>query len=355
MQSAWSNRGINLWKVDIVSVLMPQGQRTYPVDASVINVLDTYLRQYQIGAAQNVPCNFSTVAGSNVVTINQPGSAPSAGFYVSINVPVSVGGLVLQGFYLVQSVTSGSTYTITAATNATSTVMAGGAVPSFQTTATQQAVTVTLANHGLLAGQSFTIQVPTAVGGLILQGAYTIASVPTPNTLVIDSPFGAGSTATAAENGGLAAIAVQADVQGFTQNSDPTDLLLYPLSRNDYAAVPDKLQQGRPTSFWYDRTVPGQIYVWPVPDASGPYELRYYVWRQMQDAQPANGQQADLPQRFYEAYCADVAAHLAMKWAPPERALALAAYAKGTFSEAQEEDREKVSSYFVPDASAYFR
>ena len=356
VQSAWSNRGINLWKVDLVKVLMPQGQISYPVDADVINVLDTYLRQFDLGMPVNVPPKFSTVAGSDVVTITAPTSSPfAAGFYISINVPVSVGGIVVGGFYEVQSVIDGTTYTIQAASNATATVNQGGVVPVFSTVAGSQNVTVTFPNHGYLPGQSFTAQIPTTVGGVVIGGPYVVTSVPSSDTFVIGVPYPAGATATGAENGGNTAIAQQSLMSQFTQSSDPYDLLLYPLSRNDYAAIPDKLGQGRPTSYWFDRTNPGTINVWPVPDANGPYQLCYYVFRQMQDAMPANGQQGDMPQRFFEAYTAEVAAHLAMKWAPPERAIALKQYAQAAYAEAQAEDREKVSTYWVPEMSGYFR
>lgn len=354
VNSRWSNRGINLWKVALTSVLMPQGQIVYPVATNVLNVLDTYLRQYQVGAPVNVTPMFSTTAGSDVVTIEQPGQAAAAGYYISIGVPVSVGGIVLLGFYQVLSVASGSLYSIVAASAATATVVNGGAVPAFTTIAGSLGVSVALADHGYLAGQSFTVQVPTNVGGIVLQGPYTIASIADADNFTITAPFAAGSNATVSENGGETSIAQQATIEGFTQSADYTDLLLYPLSRNDYAAVPDKLQQGRPTSYWFDRTPPNQsIYVWPAPDANGPYQLNYYTFNQIQDSVPESGQVGDMPQRFFEAYCADVAAHLAMKWAPP-RMKDLAAYAMATWQEASDEDREKVSAYLTPDLSGYW-
>lgn len=43
MCSNWSNRGVNLWAVDLVTVTLNQGQSTYPVDANTIMILDAYM------------------------------------------------------------------------------------------------------------------------------------------------------------------------------------------------------------------------------------------------------------------------------------------------------------------------
>jgi hypothetical protein len=350
--SRWSNRGVNLWKVEEVVVQMPQGIAQYPVDLSVVNVLDTFLREYQMGAAQSVSPVASTISGSPLVTITVAGASVAAGSYVSITVPFSVGGLVLLGFYQVQSVPASNQFVIKAASNATSTAN-NPVVPSFTSVATSANISVYLPNHGYLAGQSFTVQVPTTVGGVMLQGPYQVLSVQDANDFTITSPFAAGSSQAVSENGGQTLIAVQAVEQSFTQDANPVDILLYPLSRNDWAAIPDKSQQGRPTSYWFDRTLSPMLNVWLVPDGNGPYELHYFVCRQIQDANPASGQLGNMPQRFFEAFTADVAAHLAMKWSA-ERAPLLAAYAKETWVEAADEDREHVPLYISPDLSGYF-
>jgi hypothetical protein len=42
MLSRWSNQGVNLWAVDLVTVPLVQGQTTYAVDGNTIMVLDAY-------------------------------------------------------------------------------------------------------------------------------------------------------------------------------------------------------------------------------------------------------------------------------------------------------------------------
>lgn len=42
MLSRWSNQGVNLWCVDLVTVPLVEGQATYAVDSNTIMVLDAY-------------------------------------------------------------------------------------------------------------------------------------------------------------------------------------------------------------------------------------------------------------------------------------------------------------------------
>jgi hypothetical protein len=41
--SRWSNQGVNLWQVDLVTVPLVQGQTTYSVDPSTVMILDAYV------------------------------------------------------------------------------------------------------------------------------------------------------------------------------------------------------------------------------------------------------------------------------------------------------------------------
>jgi hypothetical protein len=43
MQSEWAAKGVNLWKVELVTVPLVQGTATYSVAASVITILDLYI------------------------------------------------------------------------------------------------------------------------------------------------------------------------------------------------------------------------------------------------------------------------------------------------------------------------
>lgn len=43
--ATWSNRGVNLWKVDLVTTPLVEGTSTYSVDPSTVVILDAYVTQ----------------------------------------------------------------------------------------------------------------------------------------------------------------------------------------------------------------------------------------------------------------------------------------------------------------------
>jgi hypothetical protein len=43
MLARWSNQGVNLWAVDLITVPLVQGQTTYSVDANTVMILDAYI------------------------------------------------------------------------------------------------------------------------------------------------------------------------------------------------------------------------------------------------------------------------------------------------------------------------
>lgn len=138
---------------------------------------------------------FTTTLNSTSVKITDAGGLPAPGDWVSVLVPVSIGGIVLQGDYFVDSA-SGNDYFITAASPATSGAGPGGAVPEFTTVSTTTDVTVTLADHGLVANDTFTVQVATTVGGVVF-GAYSTYIVTAPvatNTFHITTAVASSST-----------------------------------------------------------------------------------------------------------------------------------------------------------------
>jgi hypothetical protein len=142
----------------------------------------------------NTSPNFSTTSGSTTVTVIDSGIVASIYDYVDYVTPVSVGGIVLSGPYLIQSAAS-TTYTITAATAATSTVANGGASYTFSTTSASPVVTAVLNNHGYSVGSQFYVGVATTVGGLTLSGLYIVASVVDANTFTFSAQNTASSTA----------------------------------------------------------------------------------------------------------------------------------------------------------------
>jgi hypothetical protein len=43
MLARWSNQGVNLWAVDLITVPVSQGVATYPVDSNTVMILDAYM------------------------------------------------------------------------------------------------------------------------------------------------------------------------------------------------------------------------------------------------------------------------------------------------------------------------
>lgn len=148
--------------------------------------------------------NFSTVISTPTVTIVDVTAVatPSVGDWIHLPTMVSVGGLVLQGYYQVASTVGVNTYTITAASNATATINNAGTVPSFTTVNASSTVMMTLAAHGLTLGQLFTIGVSTTVATVVINGLYAVSLVVNPNSVRFVAASAANAGATASENAG---------------------------------------------------------------------------------------------------------------------------------------------------------
>ena len=133
----------------------------------------------------NVSVDASTVLDSADVTIGDVGSNITSYDSVFIETPISVGGIILFGFYPCDA-NGADSYDIVAKniigglTPATATVTSGGAVPVFTSTITPAptpAIKVTLANHGYSVGATFPVLVPVVIDGVTLYGNYIVASV----------------------------------------------------------------------------------------------------------------------------------------------------------------------------------
>jgi len=155
----------------------------------------------------NIGVDFSTTAGSEVVQIEDPVTTATDFDSVFIATPVSIGGLVLFGLYQCYGV-GPTTYEIHAADTlgnpalATSTVLNAGALPVFDTTSGESFVEVTLADHGFSVGDTFTVLLPTSVGGITLFSNYIVQSVTSSSVFVINAQNEASGTATVTMNDG---------------------------------------------------------------------------------------------------------------------------------------------------------
>lgn len=347
--SQWSVRVPNLWLVELLSIPLTQGVATYNIPTNVVTLLDAYIRTYQVGSAVNISPAFTTTINSATVGIYWPNHNLYATEWINVNVPVSVGGIVVQGFYQVASVIDVNNVTIVAQSAATGSVTLGGVVPQFLSQASSSLVYVTLPNHGYTStGQNFTVQVSAYVGGLTLLGTYQVQNVVSTTVFTISVPGLASSNSTVYENGGLASFQAQ------TANTDPIDRVINPISRTNYSNQPDKFTQDFPTTYWLNRQINPLVTLWPTPDQNGPYVLNVYAVTQPQDAITSNGVGINMPYRFYEAFAAGLARRLARKYAPM-MVQELTMEEGQAWAEASQEDTENVPMYIAPGMGGYFR
>jgi hypothetical protein len=129
-------------------------------------------------------------------------------------------------------------------------------------------------------------------------------------------------------------------------------LTITPISRQMYSMYPNKLQQGRPTVYWFDRLLSPTLTLWPVPDTI--YTINYWHWTMMQDAKLANNLQFEIPQLWLDAACAGMAYRLAIHYAQ-DLEDKRNAQAKAAYEIAATQNVEDAPLYFLPMLDGYFR
>lgn len=132
-----------------------------------------------------------------------------------------------------------------------------------------------------------------------------------------------------------------------------TDRLILPVTRSEYAAFPNKGQQGLVTTYWQNRLIDPTVNLYYVPDGTQPY-LKYYAVQQIQDANFTSGQTVDIPYLWLKAFVYALAAELAIAWAP-DRLVPLQVIAKDAYETAAEQNVESGAVYLSPQLSGYFR
>jgi len=132
------------------------------------------------------------------------------------------------------------------------------------------------------------------------------------------------------------------------------DRYMFPISRDEYAAISTKTTQGFPSQYWFDRLISPTITFYLVPDGAFSYDFFYYRARQIQDATIVNGQNLELPLRFFDAITADLAHRLARIYRPDQEQMRKADRDEA-WSIASTEDTEWVPMYVTPMLGGYWR
>jgi hypothetical protein len=376
----WSgNRGVNLAQVgdELLCVPLNPGQSTYQLPWYLVQIFDAYLRYYQpnstfatlgsqltpmtAGGAPVVTSSgepmvlgpgtgvLSTIAGNPEIVMNWPAHGLIVGAPIFWQTPTSIATMLLQGMSVVDRVIDSNTVQFLGPYPAPATSTGQGAPPLFSTLAGFPMVDVILPNHGQTVGSMFTTQIPCVVGGLTVPpGSYPVTAVLSSYEFQFEPGIGNFLTADCQfENLG------QIGATSQTPQNQWNDVYLWPLSRTEYAELPNKLSPGRPTQYWFDRTISPSLTMWPVPPPNSWYAFIAYRMRQIQDANPVGGQVLDIPNRALQAFTAELTAAVSEKYAPAQWVTKIAA-AKEKWDQFALADTEYVSSHLQPDMSGYF-
>tara|TARA_R110000751_G_scaffold196419_2_gene301660 strand:+ start:279 stop:944 length:666 start_codon:yes stop_codon:yes gene_type:complete len=135
------------------------------------------------------------------------------------------------------------------------------------------------------------------------------------------------------------------DVLEIVLRRSNTDFEVERISRGEYATLPNKTTQGRPSQFYFDRQILPVINLWAVPENSTDQLVYYYVQR-IEDADTLVNT-TDMPFRFYPCMVAGLAYYIAMKRAP-ERIQLLKSVYEEEFQRASDEDEDRVPLKLQP-------
>lgn len=149
-------------------------------------------------------------------------------------------------------------------------------------------------------------------------------------------------------------VMLDAYIENTSSGSNPTDRIILPISRTEYASYPNKQQQGFPTVFWYDRLLSPNVTLWPVPDGVSAQTLKYYRVVQIQDAAFTGGQTVDIPYLWMEAFADGLAYRLAKIW-NQAAAITLKAVADESYKIAADQNIETASQFISPQVIGYYR
>ena len=135
---------------------------------------------------------------------------------------------------------------------------------------------------------------------------------------------------------------------------DITDVVISDSSNNDYSATSIsrstyfnytvKTTSGRPSQYYFERTISPRLYLYPAADTT--YTLKYYALLRMKDSGDYTNN-AEIPFRFLPCMTAGLAYYIAMKKAPDRIQLLKQIY-EDEFQRAAAQDGERTSLFLTP-------
>ena len=128
------------------------------------------------------------------------------------------------------------------------------------------------------------------------------------------------------------------------RDSSNNDFSAQTISRSTYLNISVKSTSGRPSQYYFERTINARLYLYPAADVD--YTLVYYALIRMKDA-GAYTNNAEVPFRFLPCMTAGLAYYIAMKKAP-ERIQLLKQVYEDEFQRAAAQDGERTSLFLTP-------
>ena len=135
---------------------------------------------------------------------------------------------------------------------------------------------------------------------------------------------------------------------------DITDVVIRDSSNNDFAATSisrstyfnftTKTTSGRPTQYYFERTINPTLFLYPAADVA--YTLKYYALVRMFDSGDYTNN-AQIPFRFLPCMTAGLAYYISMKKSP-DRLVALKQIYEDEFQRAAAQDGERTSLFLTP-------
>jgi len=131
-----------------------------------------------------------------------------------------------------------------------------------------------------------------------------------------------------------------------------SDLSMERISREEWQTIPVKTTAGRPSQWYLDRQIIPNLKLYPTPENSTDV-FRYDCLTRIEDIVSPRDSVA-IPFRFYDAFCADLAARLSYKKAP-DRTAVLESKSTVSWDEAAAEDRDRAAFQITADTAIYYR
>ena len=128
------------------------------------------------------------------------------------------------------------------------------------------------------------------------------------------------------------------------RDSSNNDFSATSISRSTYLNYAVKTTSGRPSQYYFERTINPTLFLYPAADTT--YTLRYYALVRMKDA-GAYTNNTEIPFRFLPCLTAGLAYYIAMKKAPDRIQLLKQVY-EDEFQRAAAQDGERTSLFLSP-------